>query len=72
MTAEVLGLLQAWLAEERYAGSRLVFVTRGAIGGPGGPGTGSAAGGGVDVAGRAVWGLVRAAQARAPGPVRLG
>ncbi|MEV4921227.1 polyketide synthase dehydratase domain-containing protein, partial [Streptomyces tirandamycinicus] len=54
LTAGVLGLVQAWLAEERFAGARLVFVTRGATAG-------------VDVAGAAVWGLVRSAQSEHPG-----
>ena len=28
---EVLGLVQAWVADDRFAGSRLVIVTRGAV-----------------------------------------
>ncbi|MEU7137728.1 SDR family NAD(P)-dependent oxidoreductase, partial [Streptomyces sp. NPDC046261] len=56
-TAWALGLVQSWLAEERFAGSRLVFVTRGATTGD-------------DLAGAAVWGLVRSAQLESPG--RLG
>ncbi|WP_214104275.1 type I polyketide synthase, partial [Acrocarpospora catenulata] len=57
---EVLGLLQGWLAEERFGDSRLVFVTRGAV----------AAGEGeeiTDLAAAAVWGLVRSAQSENPG-----
>ncbi|MET9757335.1 SDR family NAD(P)-dependent oxidoreductase, partial [Streptomyces syringium] len=54
MTAQVLGRLQEWLAEERFVGSRLVFVTRGAVGG-------------ADPAAAAVWGLVRSAQTENPG-----
>ncbi|WP_326638683.1 SDR family NAD(P)-dependent oxidoreductase [Streptosporangium sp. NBC_01755] len=60
VTAGVLGLLQGWLAEERFAESRLVFVTRGAV----------AAGDGevvADLAAAAVWGLVRSAQSENPG-----
>ncbi|MCE0536197.1 SDR family NAD(P)-dependent oxidoreductase [Kineosporia rhizophila] len=58
-TAQVLELLQAWLAQDRLAGSRLVLVTRGAV----------AADPGADVsdlAGAAVWGLVRSAQSENP------
>jgi acyl transferase domain-containing protein/acyl carrier protein len=55
----VLGLVRAWVADERFSTSRLVFVTRGA----------TAAGAGEDFAGLAqspVWGLVRCAQAEYP------
>ncbi|MEU6075139.1 type I polyketide synthase [Micromonospora sp. NPDC047074] len=54
-----LALLQQFLADERYAGSRLVLVTRGAV----------AAGSDTDVtdlAGAAVVGLVRSAQSENP------
>ncbi|MBT2430600.1 polyketide synthase dehydratase domain-containing protein, partial [Streptomyces sp. ISL-112] len=54
-----LTLIQEWLAEERFAGSRLVFVTRGAMT--------VADEDAVDVAGASVWGLVRSAQAENPG-----
>ncbi|MFJ8473294.1 SDR family NAD(P)-dependent oxidoreductase [Kitasatospora sp. NPDC094011] len=60
--AWALGLVQEWLAEERFDGSRLVFVTRGAAG---------AAGEVSDLAGAAVWGLVRAAEAENPGRFAL-
>ena len=60
----VLGLVQEWLAEERLAGSRLVVVTRGAV--AAGPGEGVA-----DLAGAAVWGLVRSAQSENPGRLVL-
>ncbi|WP_344135091.1 type I polyketide synthase, partial [Saccharopolyspora halophila] len=53
-TSRALGLVQEWLVEERFAGSRLVFVTRGALSGG-------------DVAASAVWGLVRSAQSEHPG-----
>ncbi|MGW2598426.1 type I polyketide synthase, partial [Streptomyces klenkii] len=58
-TAHVLQQLRSWLENERYEGSRLVFVTRGAVTtddhrAP-------------DPAAAAVWGLVRAAQAEHPG-----
>ncbi|MFE5792309.1 SDR family NAD(P)-dependent oxidoreductase [Streptomyces sp. NPDC056503] len=49
-----LGVVQSWLVEERFAGSRLVLVTSGA-------------GDRVeDLAASAVWGLVRSAQAENP------
>ncbi|MGW2162298.1 polyketide synthase dehydratase domain-containing protein, partial [Nonomuraea sp. NPDC001699] len=60
VTASVLVLLQEWLADERLEGSRLVFVTRGAV----------AVGEGefvADLAAAAVWGLVRSAQSENPG-----
>nr|WP_311315017.1 type I polyketide synthase [Streptomyces sp. TML10] len=62
-TSRVLDVLQAWLAEERFAESRLVVVTRGAV----------ATGEEVltDPAGAAVWGLVRAAQAENPDRIVL-
>ncbi|MGP3965888.1 SDR family NAD(P)-dependent oxidoreductase, partial [Nonomuraea sp. 3N208] len=56
---EALSLLQEWLADDRFAASRLVIVTRGAM---------AAAPDDVpDPAQAAVWGLVRAAQAEQPG-----
>ncbi|MFD7317825.1 type I polyketide synthase, partial [Streptomyces sp. NPDC059883] len=59
LTAEALALIQGWLAEERFTGSRLVFVTRGAV---------SVDGGAVgDLAAASVWGLVRSAQSENPG-----
>ncbi|MFE4646475.1 polyketide synthase dehydratase domain-containing protein, partial [Streptomyces sp. NPDC056730] len=58
LTAEALALIQGWLAEERFTGSRLVFVTRGAV---------SVDGGAVgDLAAASVWGLVRSAQSENP------
>jgi acyl transferase domain-containing protein/acyl carrier protein len=53
-TVRELDRLQRWLAEERFAGSRLVFVARGATTGE-------------DAAAAAVWGLVRTAQTENPG-----
>ncbi|WP_270890151.1 SDR family NAD(P)-dependent oxidoreductase [Streptomyces sp. DHE17-7] len=59
LTARVLARLQEWLAADTPRGSRLVFVTRGAV---------PAGGDGVtDPAAAAVWGLVRAAQTEHPG-----
>ncbi|MEU8927921.1 type I polyketide synthase [Kitasatospora sp. NPDC048545] len=57
VAAWALGLVQEWLAEPRFADARLVFTTRGAV--PGGEV--------ADLAGAAVWGLVRAAEAENPG-----
>ncbi|MGB9222525.1 SDR family NAD(P)-dependent oxidoreductase, partial [Mycobacterium sp.] len=58
---EALGMLQSWLADE--APGMLVVLTRGAVG---------LAGESVaDLAGAAVWGLVRSAQAEHPGRVVL-
>ncbi|MBB5122497.1 acyl transferase domain-containing protein/acyl carrier protein, partial [Streptomyces eurocidicus] len=53
-TAWALGLVRSWLADERFAESRLVFVSRGAVSGD-------------DLASAAVWGLVRSAQSESPG-----
>ncbi|MFC4537066.1 SDR family NAD(P)-dependent oxidoreductase, partial [Sphaerisporangium dianthi] len=58
-TADVLTLVQDWLAEPRFAGSRLVFVTCSAV----------ATGVGEDVRDlvhAGVWGLMRAAQSEHP------
>ena len=55
----VLGLLQAWLADERFARSRLVVVTRNAV-------ASSSTEGASDLVGASVWGLVRSAQAENP------
>ncbi|MFJ2420645.1 SDR family NAD(P)-dependent oxidoreductase, partial [Streptomyces brevispora] len=63
VVCEVLGVVQEWLGDERFGGSRLVVRTVGAVGLPG-EGVG-------DVAGAAVWGLVRSAQSEDPGRVVL-
>ncbi|MEU5053202.1 SDR family NAD(P)-dependent oxidoreductase [Streptomyces sp. NPDC021096] len=60
LTARVLGLLQEWLAESRFAASQLVFVTRGAVSAHAGDGV-------EDLAAAAVRGLVRSAQSENPG-----
>ncbi|WP_326699331.1 type I polyketide synthase [Streptomyces sp. NBC_01754] len=58
-TRRVLGVLQTWLAQGRFARARLLITTRGAV---------SAHGEDVaDVAAAAVWGLVRSAQSEQPG-----
>ncbi|NAS20980.1 SDR family NAD(P)-dependent oxidoreductase [Herbidospora sp. NEAU-GS84] len=49
---QALNLIQAWVGDDRFATSRLVFVTRGARTSP---------------AGGALWGLVRSAQSEHPG-----
>ncbi|MER7114164.1 type I polyketide synthase [Saccharomonospora azurea] len=57
---KALSTVQEWLADAANAGSRLVFLTRGAV----------AAGSGEDVpdlASSVVWGLVRSAQSENPG-----
>ena len=56
----VLGVLQEWLAEERFAGCRLVVVTCGAVAARAGEGV-------RDLVVAAVWGLVRSAQSEHPG-----
>nr|WP_326672667.1 SDR family NAD(P)-dependent oxidoreductase [Streptomyces canus] len=57
VAGHALELVQAWLADDRFADSRLAFVTRGALA--------------VDVvrdlAAATVWGLVRTAEAENPG-----
>ncbi|MEU8146476.1 type I polyketide synthase [Nonomuraea sp. NPDC048901] len=52
-----LDLVRTWIADPRLADSRLLFVTRKAM----------APDSGRDLAGAAVWGLVRSAQAENPG-----
>ena len=59
-TQRALILVQEWLADERLADSRLVFVTRRAV--ATGPDDDVS-----DLAGAAVWGLVRSAQSEYPG-----
>ncbi|MGO4430029.1 hypothetical protein AB4Z54_67595, partial [Streptomyces sp. MCAF7] len=76
LTSRALDLLRVWSAEEGPAGTRLVFVTRGAVAADGGAATsgesrGEDAGAPVDLAAAAVWGLVRCAQAEAPGRFTL-
>ncbi|MER6961935.1 type I polyketide synthase, partial [Streptomyces sp. NPDC000618] len=59
----VLAVLRAWLAEPRLAASRLVVVTRGAVG--------VGVGGVSDVGSSGVWGLVRSAATEHPGRFAL-
>ncbi|WP_404828579.1 SDR family NAD(P)-dependent oxidoreductase [Spongiactinospora rosea] len=58
--AWALAVVQDWLADDRSADSRLVIVTRGAV-------AVSSQETVADLAGAAVWGLVRSAQAEHPG-----
>jgi nucleoside-diphosphate-sugar epimerase len=55
-----LVLAQEWLADERLAGSRLVFLTRGAVAVKSGEAV-------ADLENSVVWGLVRSAQSEHPG-----
>ncbi|WP_458575197.1 type I polyketide synthase [Micromonospora sp. AKA38] len=57
--SDVLAVVQAWLAAEPLAESRLVVVTRGAVVAAGDDRV-------TDLAGAAVWGLVRSAQSEHP------
>ncbi|WUS37138.1 type I polyketide synthase [Kitasatospora sp. NBC_01250] len=59
-----LGLVQEWLAEEAFAGSRLVVVTRGAV-------AGTTEHGVADLPSAAVLGLLRSAQSENPGRIVL-
>ncbi|MFF3019640.1 SDR family NAD(P)-dependent oxidoreductase [Streptomyces sp. NPDC057939] len=59
-TARVLALLQQWLSDERFADSRLVFQTRGAVAAT--PGEGP-----TNLVHASVWGLVRSAHSENPG-----
>ncbi|WP_020659289.1 type I polyketide synthase [Amycolatopsis benzoatilytica] len=54
LSTGTLALVQDWLATERFAGSQLVFVTRGAMSGE-------------DLPASAAWGLVHTAQSEQPG-----
>ncbi|MFJ8630359.1 SDR family NAD(P)-dependent oxidoreductase [Streptomyces sp. NPDC093568] len=59
LTHRALTLMQEFLAEDRFARTRMVFVTRGAVAPHGAEVT--------DPAAAAVWGLVRSAQMEHPG-----
>ncbi|WP_156179068.1 type I polyketide synthase, partial [Saccharothrix sp. ST-888] len=61
--AALLGRLQSWLADERFADSTLAVVTGGAVGLAGEDVT--------DLAGAAAWGLIRSAQSEHPGRIVL-
>ncbi len=59
-THDALALVQAWLAEDRFAASKLALLTSGAVVAEDGDGP-------ADPALAAVWGLVRSAQSEHPG-----
>ncbi|MFG2677189.1 SDR family NAD(P)-dependent oxidoreductase [Streptomyces sp. NPDC048445] len=59
ITGEALRTVRSWLADERFAGTSLAFVTRSALG----DGTGRP----DDLACAPLWGLVRTAQSENPG-----
>ncbi|MFE6098330.1 type I polyketide synthase, partial [Streptomyces massasporeus] len=63
-TGWALALAQRWLAEEHFASARLVVTTRGAV-------ATSPEGDVTDLAGAAVWGLLRSAQSENPGRIGL-
>ncbi|BCJ69235.1 hypothetical protein Prubr_62560 [Polymorphospora rubra] len=63
-TAEVLSVVQRWLATDELAGSRLVVTTRGAVAASGTDRV-------TDLAGAAVWGLLRSAQSEHPDRIAL-
>ncbi|WAP56085.1 type I polyketide synthase [Streptomyces sp. S465] len=58
--AAALGVVQRWLEEERFGDAPLVVVTRGAVSVEAGEPV-------ADLAGAAVWGLLRSAQTENPG-----
>uniref|UniRef100_UPI0004E20339 polyketide synthase dehydratase domain-containing protein n=1 Tax=Streptomyces sp. NRRL F-5123 TaxID=1463856 RepID=UPI0004E20339 len=64
--ADVLAAAQEWLAEPRFAGSRLVVVTRDGTAAVEPGAEGPDGGGAVDPPAAAVWGLVRSAQSEHP------
>jgi NADPH:quinone reductase-like Zn-dependent oxidoreductase/thioesterase domain-containing protein len=64
LAGRMLGLVQQWLSLEQLASSRLAVVTRGAMAAGLGEGV-------PDLAGAAVWGLVRSAQSENPGRLVL-
>ena len=64
VTGQVLRQLRQWLGGERFTGSRLIVLTRGAVAaGPGEPV--------ADLAAAAAWGLVRSAQTENPERITL-
>jgi len=63
VTADVLARMQSWLADDRFAESRMVVLTRNAVAVADGDDVDMD----VDVVAAAVWGLVRSAQSENPG-----
>ncbi|RGC65728.1 Erythronolide synthase, modules 1 and 2 [Micromonospora sp. MW-13] len=64
VTSGVLSVVRSWLAADALAESRLVVVTRGAVPARDGDEV-------TDLAGAAVWGLLRSAQSEHPGRIVL-
>ncbi|MEU6767616.1 SDR family NAD(P)-dependent oxidoreductase [Streptomyces sp. NPDC046853] len=64
----VLEWVRAWLGDARFEDSRLIVVTRGAVGPARGEGEGA---GSAGLAGASVWGLLRSAQSEYPGRIVL-
>ncbi|MFD7736455.1 SDR family NAD(P)-dependent oxidoreductase, partial [Kitasatospora phosalacinea] len=64
LVAHALTLIRSWLADDRFADSRLVFVTRGAVAARPDDTV-------PDLAAAALWGLVRTAQSEHPGRFAL-
>ncbi|MEU5950575.1 type I polyketide synthase, partial [Micromonospora sp. NPDC047465] len=64
VTSDVLRAVQAWLAADSLAGSRLLVLTRGATAARDADRVG-------DLAGAALWGLLRSAQSEHPGRIVL-
>jgi len=60
--SEVLAIAQAWVTDPRFAASRLVLVTENAVG----PWIESSTDTAAELAGSAVWGLIRTAQSEHP------
>jgi NADPH:quinone reductase-like Zn-dependent oxidoreductase/malonyl CoA-acyl carrier protein transacylase len=60
VTGQVLSLAQRWLAADRFAASKLVLITSGAVAADRDENV-------LNLAGAAVWGLIRSAQAENPG-----
>ncbi|MEW1629075.1 thioester reductase domain-containing protein [Streptomyces sp. NPDC089173] len=63
LTRGALELLTAWLADDELAGTRLVFLTRGAVA--------TEESTAPDPAATALWGLLRSAQSEAPGRITV-
>ncbi|MEU4626919.1 SDR family NAD(P)-dependent oxidoreductase, partial [Actinoplanes sp. NPDC023801] len=62
LTVEALGVVRTWLADERFADTRLAVLTDAAV-----PATGPV----TDPAATALWGLLRSAQSENPGRIVL-
>ncbi|MFC7472514.1 hypothetical protein ACFQVA_41120 [Actinomadura keratinilytica] len=67
MAGRLLGAVQQWLADDRTTGTHLAVVTAHAVSAPDLP----EADGSPDLAGAALWGLIRSAQSENPGRFTL-